>query len=405
MPSSLITALQPNRPADVDVRDTLTHDDQHDLLRALAAVPDPRDPRGIRYRLTSLLAVAVCAVLAGATTFAAIADWAADLDSPTRGRLGFAGAIPVGSTVWRFLVRLDAQMLQAVLTGWLRARITPPAPAQPQRRARVVVAVDGKVLRGARLPEGRQVHLLSAYDTTTGVVLAQLTIATKSNEIPAFTPLLDQVQAMLGSLAGVVIVADALHAQVGHVNQVTTRGAHLMVTVKANQPTLLQHLRTLPWAQIGVGHRTQERGHGRRETRTLKAVTVDTPGGLGFPHAAQAVRITRTRTTAGKTSRETAYLIVTAPAEHAQPPDLYHWARSEWHIENRLHWIRDVTLREDAHQARTGNGPAVAAVLRNTAIGYHRTNGAPNIARATRHANRRTHDLINAVISDNPTTQ
>ncbi len=210
---------------------------------------------------------------------------------------------------------------------------------------------------------------------------------------------------MLGSLAGVVIVADALHAQVGHVNQVTARGAHLMVTVKANQPTLLQHLRTLPWAQIGVGHRTQERGHGRRETRTLKAVTVDTPGGLGFPHAAQAVRITRTRTTAGKTSRETAYLIVTAPAEHAQPPDLYHWARLEWHIENRLHWIRDVTLREDAHQARTGNGPAVAAVLRNTAIGYHRTNGAPNIARATRHASRRTHDLINAVISDNPTTQ
>jgi predicted transposase YbfD/YdcC len=117
------------------------------------------------------------------------------------------------------------------------------------------------------------------------------------------------------------------------------------------------------------------------------------------------VRITRTRTIKGKTARETAYLIVTLPAQQAQPPDLHTWARLEWHIENRLHWIRDVTLREDAHQARTGNGPAVAAVLRNTAIGYHRTNGQTNIARATRHADRRPHDLITAVTSNKPTTQ
>src|SRR5258706_9825516 len=125
MPSSLITALQPNRPADIDVREALTHDDQHDLLRALAAVPDPRDPRGIRYRLTSLLAVAVCAVLAGATTFAAIADWAADLDSATRGRLGFAGAIPVGSTVWRFPVPPRAPTPARGLASAPSARLAP----------------------------------------------------------------------------------------------------------------------------------------------------------------------------------------------------------------------------------------------------------------------------------------
>jgi predicted transposase YbfD/YdcC len=405
MPSSLITTLRSNLPTDVDVPAHVGEDDQRNLLYALVAVPDPRDRRGVRYRLTSLLAVAVCAVLAGAATFAAIADWAADLDPAVRSRLGFAGPIPAGSTVWRFLIRLDAAVLQAVLTGWLRARSSASVQSSGPSRRRIVIAVDGKVVRGARLPDGRQVHLLSAYDTSTGVVLAQLTIAAKSNEIPAFTPLLDQVKAILGSLDGVVIVADALHAQVTHATDLHERGAHLMVTVKANQPTLHHRLKTLPWAQISVGHRTSERGHGRRETRTLKAVTVDTPDGLGFPHAAQAVRITRTRTVAGKTARETAYLIVTLPAETAQPPDLADWARSEWHIENRLHWIRDVTLHEDAHQARTGNGPAVAAVLRNTAIGYHRTNGQPNIARATRHADRRSHDLVTAVTSSTPTTQ
>ncbi|BCB74827.1 hypothetical protein ACFQ1L_34560 [Phytohabitans flavus] len=93
------------------------------------------------------------------------------------------------------------------------------------------------------------------------------------------------------------------------------------------------------------------------------------------------------------------------PVEHARPDQLQDWARLEWHIENRLHWIRDVTLREDAHQARTGNGPAVAAVLRNTAIGYHRSNGETNIARATRRANRRPDDLIHAVTRSYPTTQ
>src|SRR5205814_1140584 len=150
-----------------------------------------------------------------------------------------------------------------------------------------------------------------------------------------------------------------------------------------------------------------------RETRTIKAVTVNTPQGLGFAHAAQAVRITRTRTMRGKTTRETAHLIVTLPAEAAQPADLADWARREWHIENKLHWIRDVTFHEHAHQARTRNGPAVAAVLRNTAIGYHRITGETNIARATRRAtrranrraNRRPADLVTAVTSSHPTTQ
>ena len=79
-----------------------------------------------------------------------------------------------------------------------------------------MIAIDGKTLRGARLPDGRQVHLLSALDTTTGIVLAQVTVDAKSNEIPAFAPLLDAVEAVLGSLTDVLFVADALHTQTGH---------------------------------------------------------------------------------------------------------------------------------------------------------------------------------------------
>jgi predicted transposase YbfD/YdcC len=397
MASSLITALTVTTPQATTAPGTVTDGEHNSLLAALSNVPDPRDPRGIRYPLSAVLAVAVCAVMAGASSFTAITDWLHDLDDHARIRLGFSDGVPAGTTMWRLLIRLDPTLLGTVLAGWLNTRAQ--RPSSPPRRYRRVIAVDGKTLRGARLGDGRQTHLLSALDTATGIVIAQVTVDTKSNEITSFAPLLDAVEKVLGTLAGVLFTADALHTQTGHADEVTARQAHLLVQVKGNQPTLFKQLKRLPWAQIPVADRTRDRGHGRRETRTLKAVTLATPGGIAFPHAQQAARITRTRNVAGRTSRETAYLTVSLSAGQALPRDLQTWIRGHWHIENRLHHVRDVTFREDLHQARTGNGPAVIATLRNTAIGWHRTAGATNIARATRQANRRSHDLITAVTS------
>src|SRR4051794_5467524 len=181
MSSSPTEILLPHRPPAASTPTAVTDGDQRGLLLALAAVPDPRDPRGRRYPLVSVLAVAVCAVLAGACTFAAVADWVRDLDRPVWARLGFSDRVPAATTVWRLLIRIDAELLQTVLTRWLRARAAPIVVAG--RRWRLVIAIDGKVERGARLPDGRQVHLLSAYDTTAGIILAQVQIAAKSNEL------------------------------------------------------------------------------------------------------------------------------------------------------------------------------------------------------------------------------
>jgi hypothetical protein len=151
MPSSLIDAVRLDPTTGIDVP-ALEDDQQQDLLLALAAVPDPRHRRGVRYRLASLLAVAVCGVLAGATTFAAMADWATDLDEAARRRLGFTGRIPAGSTVWRFLIRIVAEVLQAVLTGWLRRRL----PARAASGRKVFIVGSGRLLRvGARGLLGR----------------------------------------------------------------------------------------------------------------------------------------------------------------------------------------------------------------------------------------------------------
>jgi hypothetical protein len=131
-----------------------------------------------------------------------------------------------------------------------------------------------------------------------------------------------------------------------------------------------------------------------------------------FPHAAQAIQIVRkTRPITPATGRrarwrtETVYAICTLAAEHAQPAELATWIRTHWSIENRLHWVRDVTLGEDLHQARTGNGPRVMATLRNLVISLLRFAGRSNIARALRQHARHPEQAITLLTSANTTMQ
>lgn len=135
------------------------------------------------------------------------------------------------------------------------------------------------------------------------------------------------------------------------------------------------------------------KGHGRAEKRIIKAVTV--AAGLDFPHAAQAIQITRKTRRKGsrKWQTETSYAITSLPADRARPHQLAAWIRGHWKIENRLHWVRDVTFGEDASTARTGTGPHVTAALRNLVISILRLAGTPASPPryATPHATRRAH--------------
>jgi len=352
------------------------------LLALLAAVPDPRARRGVRHRLAVILGLAVCAVLAGARSFTAIAEWAADADQATRDALGVAGVVPCESTFRRILQQLDADALDDAAGAWAQQR-TVPVPGI--RRA---VAVDGKTLRGSGTADGPGRHLLAALDHAHGVVLGQVGVEAKTNEIPMFASLLDRID-----LAGAVITADALHAQRAHAGYlVTRRRAHYLITVKRNQPGLHAQLAALPWRQIPVAHDTREKGHGRAERRTLKVTAV--AAGLAFPHAAQAIQIVRRRRPltgqrSKKWSTQTVYAITSLTASQAQPAGLARLARGHWLIEDRLHWARDVIYDEDRSQVRTGNGPRVMASLRNLAIAIVRLTGNASIAAALRYHARR----------------
>lgn len=389
---------------------SLTDSDRRSLAEALSAVPDPRRCRGVRYRFTPVLSAAVCAMLCGARSFAAIGEWIADLSDPARANLALTGKTPAGTTLWRLLIAVDPSALQAALGAWLRHHVRQRARQGQggRRRARRVLAVDGKAMR-ATLRGQAPMHLLAVLDHATSVVLAQVNVDVKTNEIPCFTTVLDQIE----DLTDVVITADAMHAQTSHVSYLRGRGAHLLVCVKGNQPTLLARLKALPWKEIPVGHTSTDRRRGRIEERTLKVVTVtEQAGGLGFPGAAQAIQIVRrTRrakpkpATKNRWRTETVYAFVTLPAEQATPAELATWIRQHWHIENKLHWVRDVTLGEDLHQARTGNGPHVLAILRNLILALLRLTGHRNIACALRHHGRHPDQAIAMLTSTFTTSQ
>jgi predicted transposase YbfD/YdcC len=353
------------------------------LREFLLAVPDPRDPRGVRHTLGSVLLASVAAVLAGARSLAAIGEWVADAPPGVLAALGvrfdpLAGRFrpPGEATIRRVLESVDPGELDAAVTSWLASRA---AVAGGGRRA---VAVDGKAVRGTRhsAGDGQAAHLLAAIDQQARTVLAQVAVDGKTNEITRFGPLLDPLD-----LAGAVITADALHTQREHADYlVTNRKADYILVVKGNQPGLHAQLRRLPWKTVPAAASHHDRGHGRQEQRTLQAVTVT--AGLNFPHAAQALRITRrTRPLpGGKWRTVTVHAVTSLAFGQATAAELAGWIRGHWQIE-ALHHIRDVTYAEDASQVRTRSGPQVMATLRNLAITLFRQAGHANIAAACRH--------------------
>lgn len=373
MSSSLISGVKRQRP----------------LVEVFADVPDPRARRGRRHRLAVVLTLAASAVLAGCSSFLAIGEHVQDLSEEQLARLGVdpKARRPRVSTIRRVLSLIDALDFDSRLGAWLE---TSQRPEGEQTR-RKVLAVDGKTLRGSRTATTPARRLIAAVEHASGIVLGQQAIDTNSNEIPALRELLAGID-----ITDAVITADALHTQQATAAWIINHGGHYLLTVKNNQPGLREQLNSLPWAPI-PSHTTTETSHGRRSTRTLKAVQA--PDWITFPAAAQVLQLRRTRTRRGRRHSEVVYLICSLPMTQATTSEITTWAQGHWRIES-LHWIRDVVFNEDHHQARTGNGPQIMASLRNLAINLIRLFHGPTTSITThlrhhaRHPNHATKLLV-----------
>ena len=339
------------------------------LLDLFAQVPDPRKRRGRRHALAGLLAVGIAAVIAGSRSFAAIGQWAADAGPEVLAVLGAARGPAEESTFRRAFALVSPDVLDRVLGAWLHTRAV-------QVGGRLVIAIDGKTVRGAKDKTGKAPHLVAALAHGIGAVLGQAAVDAKSNEIPAVRELLKAFT----SLAGAVITIDALHTQSDTAQVITGRQADYVMTVKGNMPTLYKRLKKLPWAAVPAFSAVST-DHGRRARRTIKVALV--PAWIEFDGAAQVAQLRRTVTRNGKKTVEVVYLITSD--RNADPATLAAWVRGHWEIENRLHWVRDVTYQEDKSLVRTGNAPRVMASLRSLAISLLRIDGHANIAAANRH--------------------
>jgi predicted transposase YbfD/YdcC len=379
-----VSALSRAAARVVESGDDGTHlDDQ--VWERLAALPDPRSPRGRIYPLASLVAVALCGLtVAGHDGLTGIGQWARRAGPAERARLGLPWdpmsgqyRVPDEKTIRTLLNQLNPRALTRALLGRRRSRSRPDgSPSRTVRGYRArrrklaakalarnrirAVAVDGKTSRGARRADGTRVHLLGVVEHG-GNLLDHLEIDAKHNETSHFTELLDPMD-----LTSVAVTFDALHTVRANLDWlVTAKDAHYVAVIKKNQPLTYAKVKTLPWKRIPAGTTTRESGHGRIETRALKAAHVDRLG-IDFPHVQQAVKLTRWRQNqrTGKIQRETVYVITSLPAAQATPQDLARLAREHWSVEVEHH-VRDRSFGEDHATNRTHHGPTNLATLRS----------------------------------------
>jgi len=251
------------------------------------------------------------------------------------------------------------------------------------------VSVDGKRLRGSLKQGGALTYLLSAVSHQLGLTLAQCSVDGKpddnTNEIGAMPQVLKSLV-----LEGKIITADAIHTQRKTCETIVDNGGDYVLIVKENQHNLLNDVMTTfhgPFSSMvkKTSDRTFDVGHGRIEERHLTA-SDELPGYTDWPGLEQVFMVKRSTTikNTGECNTEIAYGITSLTSEESDASRLNRLVRNHWHIENKSHWVRDVTFDEDRSQVRSGNIPQVMAALRNTAIGLMRWAGETNIAAACR---------------------
>lgn len=374
------------------------------LLECFAAVPDPRDPRGIRHSLPCVLALCTAAVLCGNTQVEDVTAWAhaapQEVLAAAGARRNALGACvpPHPDTVVRVFTALGAQALAGHAGAYLAARAHPGPVTFPLAGPGWLpaIAVDGKAVRGAAGEDGLIPYLLAAVTHGTGTVLAERLTGPKTNEVPEFAPLLRGLNEYY-LLAGHVVTADAGHTVRAHARLICEELlAHYVFTVKLNTKKLWEELDALNWRKVPVQHETREKGHGRRERRTIQVTDAPDHIRKRFPHARQVALIERyvTRTVRVRKGKRwvrkqvksavAVFIITSLSAREAAPEHLAGYVRGQWTIENKVHWVRDVTFREDSSRVRTGPRPRIMATLHNIALGLIRQAGYTKIAATIR---------------------
>ena len=334
------------------------------LTEAFSGVVDPRTGPARRHDLTEMILMALCAVLCGADTWVDVAEWAEDNEAWLKRYLVLEHGTPSHDTFGRVFRLLDAKVFEACFRDWISGLAGVVAG---------VVAIDGKTACGSRDGHNTALHTISAYATASGLCLGQEHTRGKGNEIPAIKALLDTL-----ALKGCIVTLDAIGCQTEIAQKILDRGGDYLLAVKDNQKDLADALReffaegeTWGFGSLTISHyQSLEKDHGRIETRQAMWVSdlswLDKKLRDHWPQLAGIGMIERQREINGTVSIERAYYIgsqgITSAESFAQA------ARDHWGIENSLHWVLDITFREDDCRVRKDQAPHNFAALRKFAL-------------------------------------
>jgi predicted transposase YbfD/YdcC len=328
------------------------------FLDHMRIVPDHRIPGMVTYPLDEILLATLVAVVCGADDWEGVEEIAEGALGWLRGFLPFANGVATAQTFRKVFRLLDAQALSAGFAAWA---------ASVRRVERQVVAVDGKTLRGSKMSSDGTgaLHLVSAYATKAGLVLAQRAVDGKSNEITAIPELLNML-----NLKGAIVTIDAMGTQTEIAARIVDKGADYVLALKGNQTSLHEDaaLFFADTALTAACARTQETdaGHGRIEERSCRVVDAGWlaerhPGWKGLRSLA-AVTGRRIDKKSGAESVETRFYIASLEPD---PKALLAAVRAHWGVENGLHWTIDVTFDEDRCRTRKDDSPLNFAVIRH----------------------------------------
>lgn len=371
--------------------------DPASLYRAFEQVKDGRKAKGKRYPLPLLLTLLLLGKLAGETGIHGIVEWVNERAGWLRRQLQWPKRFPTNSTYSEALARCDAQQLVTVIAAvLLKARAVEQCGSEPSRlradkqeETLTHVAMDGKTLRGTLGHESETqppVHLLSLYECHSGIVLSQRAVRSKENEISAAAALVHPAL-----VKGRIISSDAMHTQKKWCACVHGYGGYYLTIAKLNQPQLYQDLLDFfedPDAEQAEWRYASsvQKGHGRREVRELWASRqMNEWFETQWAGVAQIFRLRRTIKDGPQERQETVYGLTNLPMRKANAQRLLTLQQRHWHIENRLHYRRDVTLGEDACQVRQVGAPEALAALNGGILALMDWLGVTNVASQMRH--------------------
>ena len=335
------------------------------LVEHFSGLTDPRIERTKRYPLIEIIVLVIAATVSGCEGWKQIKDFGDTKLDWLRQFLPYQEGIPVDDTIARVMRRLDTKEFQTHFVNWMQS--------VSEATDNDVVAIDGKTSRGShnRRKDKSAIHLVSAWSTANGVVLGQEKTAEKSNEITAIPELLEVL-----SLKGSTVTIDAMGCQTAIAEKIIEKDADYLLAVKGNQRELYEEIKTCFDAgltrdfsgMVHTHHEDCDAGHGRIEHRACWVIEPSDnwlPSGKRWPKLSSIIMVKSRRESADKITEDCRYYISSA-VKHAEK--MFLKIRSHWAIENSLHWVLDMTFREDESRIREDAAPENFAIMRHIAL-------------------------------------